>query len=103
MAFDYLFRLPHTHPSDNIVRVEMLKPVELLLCDGRQDGPVSPLLVSGLGSETRLGDQRVGDRGHSLQRGQGSGEVVADMLERGRRKQFGAGTFACEKEIFAVL
>jgi hypothetical protein len=101
-AADYLFGLPHTHPSDDVVRVQVLEPVELLLRDGRQDGAVGALLVSGLGREARLGDQRVGDRGHPLKRRQGPGEVVAEVLQRGRGEQLRPGTLACEEEICAV-
>ena len=84
-----------TYPTNDVIRVEMLESVELLLSDGRQDGAVRPVRLAGLAWQVGLGDQRVGDGGHPLQRGQGAGKVVAaDMLQGWRRKQFGSRALA---------
>ena len=76
----------------------MLEPVELLLRDRRQDGPVRPVRLPGLARQVGLGDQGVCDGGHPLQRGQGSGQVVtADMLQGWRREKLRSWTLACVK------
>ena len=86
---------PWAYPTNDIIRVEMLEAVKLLLRDRRQDGAVRPVRLPGLARQVGLRDQRVGDGGHPLQRGQGPGEVVAaDMLQGRRREQLRPWAFA---------
>ena len=76
----------------------MLEAVKLLLGDWRQYGPVGPVRLPGLARQVGLGDQRVCDGGHPLQRGQGSSQVVTtDMLQGWWWEQLGSGTLACSK------